>query len=96
MRIPRSNEGNGDSGTDSEDSNDDDSESSDDDDDDDDDCTMQNEVKQPLRFRKTIFVPCDASHKDARHRCSGKWINVTPGYILVFLGILMYRGATKV
>jgi hypothetical protein len=45
---------------------------------------------------RTIFVLCDSSQRDARHLCKGQWINVTPGFILVFLGVLMYRGATKV
>ena len=105
VRSPRSNEDNGNGNSsdldndEDEDSNNEDPTGSDsdwDDESEDDVSNNDSTAGEPLTNRRTFFVPCNASHRDARHCCNGKWINVTPGYILTFLGILMYRGATKV
>ncbi len=48
---------------------------------------------------KHILKACLQSHADARHRFKGatkKWRNVTPGFILVFFGIICILGATKI
>jgi hypothetical protein len=47
---------------------------------------------------KHRLQPCPASHPDSRHRFKGlskKWKPVTPGFILVYFGIICILGATK-
>ena len=77
--------------------------SSDDDDDDDsisdggdgDDPEEANE--QPKS--KHRLQPCPSSHPDSRHRFKGlsrKWKPVTPGFILVYFGVICILGATKI
>jgi hypothetical protein len=48
---------------------------------------------------KHILISCLQSHANARHRFKGltkPWKNVTPGFILVFFGIICILGATKI
>jgi hypothetical protein len=62
---------------------------SDGDSDDDDDNTQQS---------KPILLPCHSSHPESRHRFKGlskEWKHVTPGFILVYFGIICILGATK-
>jgi hypothetical protein len=51
---------------------------------------------------RNVLVACDKAHPQARHRFKGgtrasrnHWRSVTPGYVLVFLGVLCVLGATK-
>ena len=47
---------------------------------------------------KHRLQPCPSSHHDSRHRFKGlskKWKPVTPGFILVYFGIICILGATK-
>jgi hypothetical protein len=53
--------------------------------------------------KKNMFVRCEASHPNARHRCGNKgsqgekhWKKVTPGYLLAWLGVLLLRGAYRI
>jgi hypothetical protein len=57
---------------------------------------VENDKEPKLNF---ILKPCLQSHAKARHRYKGatkKWRNVTPGFILVFFGIICIIGATKI
>ena len=48
---------------------------------------------------KHILQACQSSHPEARHRFKGlskQWKHVTPGFILVYFGILCIVGATKI
>lgn len=48
---------------------------------------------QQQRRWKKFFVPCAPNDPGARKRWKSRWIPVTPGYILVWLSVLMARGA---
>ena len=59
-------------------------------------------VKETVRMdhdgnqrKRSILQPCTAADRDRRHRHPDgrRWINITIGYILAFLSILMLRGA---
>jgi hypothetical protein len=71
----------------------------DDDDDDNDSLTSVTSENGDQPESKEMLKACLQSHVDARHRFKGatkKWRNVTPGFILVFFGIICILGATKI
>jgi hypothetical protein len=45
--------------------------------------------------RKKFFVPCRPNDPGAQKHWKSHWIPVTPGYILVWLSVLLARGANK-
>jgi hypothetical protein len=48
---------------------------------------------------KQMLIACPKSHANARHCFKGaakKWRNVTPGFILIFFGIICILGATEI
>jgi hypothetical protein len=61
-----------------------------------------NPAKAKPSKRRKILVSCDKAHPQARHRFKGdarasksQWRTVTPGYVLIFLGVLCVLGGTK-
>jgi hypothetical protein len=48
---------------------------------------------RPKQARK--FRPCKEENPNARHRSIGTWIDVTAGFVIVWLGATLILGATK-
>jgi hypothetical protein len=54
---------------------------------------VETDANRPKQARK--FTPCKEENLDARHRSIANWINVTAGFIVVWLGATLILGATK-
>jgi hypothetical protein len=48
---------------------------------------------RPKKARK--LTPCKEENPNARQRSIGRWIDVTAGFIIVWLGATLILGATK-
>jgi hypothetical protein len=57
------------------------------------DVNIEEQDVRPKQARK--LTPCNEDNSNARHRSIGTWIDVTAGFIIVWLGAILILGATK-